>query len=377
MQNIKWVFKKIIASFGGLCVLLLVLILATVSFFCVDSVLYAKPSQSYSLGLVNNDKGQYGQVIVDAISSNTSIALHIIEDTNAAEKLLSNGIVEGWVLIPADYTDLIRDGRNISFQFKAAPGSISQQIGREALSNINIQLLIKEDVYRRCMDMYPDYDSCKAAVDNQLQLLDKNISAQYTISTSGGEPKTALSDTLFSKVFAKQAGVVTLFITFCFASMLQYMTLDDVCRVRKRLFHVKKGRLNGYISENSAFILLGILSIVAAKLCMPHFSATDSILMIPFVICAAGMCMCYIQADSHNSSIDMFIPLIVLILCFLGGCFFDVGAVSPVLKVISCITPTGLVLHGIQNNLVYPSIILTCLGFSFSIIGYLRYKKCK
>ncbi|MDD3400641.1 MAG: ABC transporter permease [Eubacteriales bacterium] len=375
MRSIKWAIKKTVFSLGGYASILVILAVSAVSFLTIERVLHQAPSNTYMLGIVNFDEGELGDEVVERMGNVNGITLTELNSTETAQRMIENGQLEAWAQIPADYSQTIKSLQKVELIYHSASGSLSEQFGRETLSFENIRLLIRYETYQRCRELYDNDEECARQVDAQMKKMDSIVENQYTLTRSDDIPRTAISKSLFSKVFAKQTGVVTLLVTFVCAAMLQYMTRADVCGSRKRSLSIINARRFVFASDYLAYIFAALIIIVVAKICMRKLSYLDCLKMLPYVLCISSICHCYAQTRKTNGAIDMLTPFVVLATCFIGGCFFDIGSVSSTMQIVSCISPAGLLIYGIDNASAYPSIILLVLSVVFLTLGYIRNKK--
>ncbi len=374
MSSIKWAFKKLLLTLGGIVPAIVITAACSLVFLAVDQILGSMANTQYFLGIVNLDEGTYGDELILEIGRVDAVKAVILPDSDVAEESMKLGRVEAWVTIPENYTEQVRAMKKVDFDLHSAPDSISEQMGRGVLAQLNMEFISKEETYNRCKDLFSTYDECKAEVDAKLCELDAKIAKQYSISFYG-EKQDKTSKGLFMNAFAKRSGLVAFVILLVLTSMLPYLCSSDVLRTSRRLLSTRRATLYGYISDYFTLLFAAVIVIAIAKIFMTGLSILDCFRLVPYAVCTSGLCLMYVRYAPINGSIDMLAPSIVLITSFLGGCFFDIASISAPFAVLSCLTPQGLFLYGLSTDKILPSIALLAIGLITFLIGLNKYKR--
>ncbi|MDO4564243.1 MAG: ABC transporter permease [Clostridia bacterium] len=369
MRAVRITALKLRYALGGLGSVIVVFALSCAAFLAVGGVLKAAPAEEYAFGIVNLDEGGFGVRLIEGLNEHGSTKVFVYESAEQAQDRMNGGEVEGWALIPASYSESVLRGRRVNFEFETAAGSSSGQLGRELVNYEHMRLELIQETYDRCRDLFDTDEECREAVDAALKTAGESGGSDYRISLSGGEARTALNSSLFSAVYVKSAGIVAMFIAFCAASMLRFLSAPDSARVSGRLLLSKREADLGLITDFAAVFCVCIALIILGKLCLDGLEFFECLHLVIYSALISALCLLYAYSTALHGAIDAFVPFIVLISCLLGGCFFELGEISPAVRLLSFLTPQGLALWSIREGGLWPALpplLLTALVFALA-----------
>lgn len=331
MLNIMKVISKILFKRKGFVIstfiLPLILIVAMSGLSSSSSV--------YNIGIINKDKGEFGQVIEDSLDESEVINLTNLEDKDYSEELIFHKY-EMIVTIDEDYTDKVIEGDLSKIKYRAlGEGEMSNIVGSiietqsnslyTICNNVNVKDVGIQNVIDTFKDSKPDFTEIKTEkqigkVSNSLGLL------FYVIFFSAGSACVFLLEderfgtkdrTIMSNISEKQyyGAHISIYMLFGSIPAIEYFIF---CNILGMDFGV----------ENKVWVL--IIGLLMSLLAVTFNIFVTSIVKNKMIYSLISSCF----------TIPMFM---------LSGCYWPYEMMSDTLQKVGKIFPTRWLLEAYEN----------------------------
>lgn len=317
------------------------------------------------LAIEMRDESQEAQELSRRLSEQSGVSLvQVVEGEGS--RLLSNGRVEGLLIVGQGYGVSIREGGKLPLSYQSSASAVSAQAAREIIAG---QALMQQARIRGILSAEFRLGTKLSEKEQEvlLELMDEEevgLPPLFQVMRSGGEQ--AASQPAFSP---NQMGFAMLLVMVVLLNCSSWMGQTDARRVEHRIKVVPRGRLLSYSSDVLTLFCSGLLIYTATQLPAGLPSLGEAVSMLAYVSCVTGLALTLVRLTALSSSkVDILAPFIALITSLLGGSFGNLGQFSARVQTLTCLTPQGLAMRGAMGSitaifvLLAVSVILLFLG---------------
>lgn len=348
--------QKVKAMSGGLPGLVCLLLAVALCGSLAASAVREAP-RTLRLGVVLPDSDPYASQLCERLSAQEGLEVLPV-DGESGSSLLSSGRIEGLLTVAPGYTDALGKSGTLPLRYQSAVGTSSGQALREIIAG---QASIQRAMLRGLADAEKRLERSLSHAERetllaQMEAEETDAAPLYAVSGLDGMGTTESLFTPGQFSFALLAVMLTA-LTWC-----AWTGTPDARRVELRLASLPGGRALSYGSDALALLLVSTAAGVCALLldglvlpwCLPLLAYT-------FCVTGAALTLCRLGSAER---MDVLAPFAALLTCLAGGCFGDLGSLSPALHALSLFTPQGLALRGGGALL-----ILTLAGSLLLLLG--------
>lgn len=367
MKIFSLTFKKISVLFGGRPLLLpaaaaaLALCLAVISGICS-----AGKSDSVRITIVNESGGELSNELVAQLKETPGLYINMSESIGEAENEVSRGSSEALLHILDGYDEHVADEKISGLiRLVTAPGSVSSEYIRETVSG---KILAKRAEVRVLKGLEDEgYDISE--FDSYMEEL--NAPQIYRIESFGGG--VSAEKAVFGKGFAGYEGFAALAVMLIMLTVSRQFAERSSKLVTERLRSIRCGIGLAFGSDLLALFLPAVFFSLIAFALAPERSPRLILGLCAYSLMITGLCLLLSNAGG-GGRIDVASPFIALATSILGGCFADLGSLSPALSAISKYTPQGQLIAFVHGADLF-AVILAAEGLLLCVLAFLLQKK--
>lgn len=357
--------KKLVAAFGGAPMLPAVYAAVALCFFACSAIVTATAPEKAVVAVFDGCGGELSRELVRSISSAEGITAVTVSCPEAGEDELLKGRAEVLISISPEYDELLSgEGAAKLVSLSTAPGAVSAELIRETLSGL---LIAQRSALRAAAQLEAEgFD----ASEMQKYMDEFEISHLYSTSVTGG---AGAQKAVFGTAYACYEGVAGLLILLLLLTLSRRLADPASRLVAYRLASAENGRGIAFLSDLAALMLAGLIASAAAFAFAPSRSFAFALGLFCFCLCVSGLCVLITRRGS-SARLDIAAPFIALATSVIGGCFADLGMLSPALKIAARLTPQGQLTAAARGAYAFAA-LLGAEGVLLSCAAWLLHRK--
>jgi hypothetical protein len=357
-------YMKGMALSGGVAGLVTLLAVASLCGAVAVHALNRSGPEQLALAIEMRDESQETQELSRRISEQPGVSLLQVAEGEGS-RLLSNGRVEGLLIVGRGYGANIREGRKLPLSYRSSASAVSAQAAREIIAG---QALMQQARARGILNAESRLGTKLSEKEQEvlLKLMDEeevSLSPLYQVVRSGGERVAARP--LFSP---NQMGFAMLLVMVVLLNCSSWMGQTDARRVEHRIAVVPRGRLLSYSSDAFTLFCTGMLIYAAIQLPAGLPSPREAVSMLAYVSCVTGLALSLVRLTALSSKVEVLAPFIALITSLLGGSFGNLAQFSARVQTLTCLTPQGLAMRGAMGSVI-PIFVLLAASVVLLFLG--------
>ncbi|MCR5808583.1 MAG: ABC transporter permease [Clostridiales bacterium] len=335
--------------FGGRPLLMpLSLLILALCLFAVRAAVTASAASEVNVCVVDECGGEYSKKLTESLSSAPGIKALFPASVAEAEDEISAGNAEALIVIPADYDDRVA-GDNASglIRVVTAPGSVSADMIRETVSGKMI--LLRAELRAKAALVSEGYDISRF---DEYEMEFRSPTLYRVVEVGGSSADRAV----FGKGFPGYEGFAALALMLLVLTLTKQFGARESRLVAGRLCSVRHGGSLAFSSDIAAVFGLCLIYSVPAFAIAPERSLPLALGLVSYSLCLTGLCLLLAKVGG-SGRIDMASPFIALVTSILGGCFAELGSLSPALGLIAKFTPQGQLIAAASGKLVFCALL--------------------
>ena len=288
-------------------------------------------------------------------------------DLPSARRALVRGEIEGILVIGAGYADALAADQGGALRYESASSSLSIQGAREVAagkSSAQRSVLRAQAQAEQALGRPLD-EAERGALAAAIAAAEETIPALYVLDTADGTP-------LPPPFVPGQMSFAALTVLFTLLTAASWCGSAGARLTERRMLSLPRGRLVAYASDCLALALLGGLVMAAALL--PGGDAASLPAAALYVLAAAALALALVRFTALAGRVDALAPLLALLLCLAGGCFMDLGQLSPAMDALSLLSPAGLAVRAADGS-AGASAALAAVAAALFVLGMPRREK--
>jgi ABC-2 type transport system permease protein len=345
----------------------------------------------WNLLVLNEDEGNLGSVLVERLTNNASLAVSTVVDIDAGTAAVENGEAVGLLILPANFSQSLLQG--ISLDFIVDPTVITQAQAVEQLvlvevskiggslgaaqfsTNVAEQLTLfstaaEEEIY------------FEAGVEQALAAWE---SPPITISTNAETSSIPAGNALSSP------GMMVMFTMFLMLGGAAVLVVEREQGTLRRLLAMPFDRANILLGKMLGIYLAGLFQIVFLILAgiilfgvgWGQSPLALALMVLGFAFAVTGLSIAMAALARTPAQVNSLTTLVVLSISALGGAWWPLEVVPPILQTVAHFTPVAwamdgfhdIVTRGLDVTAVLPEFsVLVGFGLVFMLIGLLRFR---
>lgn len=355
---------KGMALSGGIGGLVILLVVASLCGAVASHALSKSEPEQLILATEILDETQAAQELGTRVSEQSGVSLVQVAEGEGSH-LLSNGRVEGLLIVGQGYGAALQHGGTLPLSYRSSASAVSALAAREIIAG---QVLMQQARIRGILNAESRLGVVLSEAEQErlLQMMnaeEAGLPSLYQVVQSG--EKQATAQTPFSP---NQMGFAMLLVMVTLLNCSSWMGQADARRVEHRMVVVPKGPLLSYSSNALTLFCSGLLIYTATQLPVGLPSISEVVSMFAYVSCVTGLALTLVGVSAPSSKLEILAPFIALITSLLGGSFGNLAQFSTSVRILSCLTPQGLAMRGATGSvaaisvLLAASVLLLCLG---------------
>lgn len=332
MRFFALTFKKLRVLFGGRLVLLPVaLAVFALVFAAAGSAFTRERNTEVKLAAVDFCGGELSSALIGAVSEAPGFEVILCPDMRSAEDALLSGSAEAILTLDKAFDAGLIAGSSGLIDVITAPGSVSAELIRETAAGKLIALRSRQVVLGSLASDGIDasrFDSFAAEFDPP--------SIYKIVSVNGAGAESAV----FGKGFAGYEGLAGLALLLLAMTLSRRLSMEGSRLVSLRLSALPGGSALAFSTDAAALFISSLIPAAAVFCFAPNRSAETAVGLFAYCALITGVCLAVISA-AGSGRVDMLSPAVAVFTSLLGGCFADLGSLSPVLRAVSYLTPQG------------------------------------
>ena len=345
----------------------------------------------WNLLVLNEDEGNLGSVLVERLTNNASLAVSTVVDIDAGTAAVENGEAVGLLILPANFSQSLLQG--ISLDFIVDPTVVTQAQAVEQLvlvevskiggslgaaqfsTNVAEQLTLfstaaEEEIY------------FEAGVEQALAAWE---SPPITISTNAETSSIPAGNALSSP------GMMVMFTMFLMLGGAAVLVVEREQGTLRRLLAMPFDRANILLGKMLGIYLAGLFQIVFLILAgiilfgvgWGQSPLALALMVLGFAFAVTGLSIAMAALARTPAQVNSLTTLVVLSISALGGAWWPLEVVPPILQTVAHFTPVAwamdgfhdIVTRGLDVTAVLPEFsVLVGFGLVFMLIGLLRFR---
>ena len=365
LASILWFrLKAVIGSVWMLAFLLLTLFCG---FYAAHAIVHIEGPETLHIAVVDLDESALSAALAEELCALEGLTVSVLDEASA-QILLARGNVEGILTIGAGYADALTRDARLPLFYDSARAAASRTAARELIAGRVI-------AQRSLLRAYAELEALGiAASEADLKALiaefQESANPLYTFAYDDGGP-AALPRT--DRMFAGYLGFVALALILVMMSLSQWFAQPDSRRVANRMRAIPGGAVRSFFADALLLFGIGCVILLLAVLASLSLSAREAVYLVVYVYAVTGICLALSKLQEAGS-MDVMAPMIALFTSILGGSFMDLGALSPLLRLLSLLTPQGQMLYGLNHETLWPLLVLAGIGTGLLWICFPRGK---
>jgi len=347
--------KAMIGSFWLLVFLLLALLFC---FSVAHAIVNTQGAESLQIALVDFDESSLSSALSEDLRLLEGVELTVLDEASA-QMMLARGNVEGILTIDAGYAQALEQGLRLPLFYDSAGTAASRMAAREMIAG---QVIAQRSLLRAYgelgrLGIYTTEAELRALIAEFQEGANPLYTFTFDATASAATQRTG-------SLFAGYLGFVTLALILLMMTLSQWLAQPDARRVATRMRALPGGKTLSFFADVLLLFGIGSLLILLASLASFSLSLRETIYLFAYLYCITGICL-LLSRWQEAGSIDVMAPMIALFTSILGGAFMDLGAFSPLLRMLSLLTPQGQLLYGLGYGLLWPMMVLLAVGTCF------------
>jgi len=332
--------RKLLAMSGGRAGLCTLLAVAALCGALAGYALGREGPEHLAIAVSVDRSDPWAAELVDRLSALEGVTVAETGEKEA-RALLGSGAVEGALLIGNGYGDALLEEDSLPLTYLGAARAVSDQAAREMVAGLaagqRARLRGISDAEARLGRTLTEPERVQLLDDMERDA--QNVPALYEFTALSGKNASAADP------FAPTPlGFASLVVTFTALTWGAWLGGDDQRRVEERMASLTGGRVLSYTSDCLALFLAALLAGGCALLPSGGTGPWELLGVAGCAWCASVLALTAVRLTGLAGRVDALAPFLALITCLLGGCFGDLGHLSPQLRLISLCTPQGLAL---------------------------------
>lgn len=371
MSAIRMSLRKCLAMLGGAASAGIVMLAACLCAYALNGVYTAKKEDSIIVDVVLLDTDANGvtEHILQKMGEGGDLTLRYVDANTAGANLLW-GRTEGVLTIQDGFSRSVMLDTP-AFTYQSSPQSASSTYVLERFSSALLSYRLFESCIQLRMNAGISYEDAEAQVTAAWHEIAERQGKGYTVTTFDTDVTKETKHSVFTQVYAKSSGFVAMLLMSLFASALQWLIMEDAKRVSIRLDSQPHGRLLSKGTDMLSMLLIGMLTAALCGAIQGTVTVRYMLGFFSYCVFLGGLFLLLSGVMRANGQVQVFVPFLTLVSSLIGGCLFDLSAVSPALQKAAFVTPQGLLLYGLQHETALPFILLLALGGSAFVLSLL------
>jgi len=345
--------KAMVGRGGLLAFLLLALFFC---FYVAHAITTVQEADSLHIALVDLDESRLSTALSAELGLMEGMTLSVFDDEMSAQLALARGNVEGILIVGPGYADALEQGGRLPLFYRSAGAAASRTAAREMIAGRVI-------AQRSLMRAYGELErlgiqTTEAELRDLIAQFEENAHPLYAFSFHAAAPAN-LHPT--DSMFAGYLGFVSLALILVMMTLSQWFAQPDSRRVATRMRTVPRGGALSFSGDVLLLLGIGSVTILLAYLASFSLSLIEVVYLFAYMYCIAGVCL-LLSKLQEAGAMDVMAPMVALFTSILGGSFMDLGALSPLLRALSLLTPQGHLLYGLAHGVIWPLAVLAGAG---------------
>lgn len=351
---------KLCAMFGGLDTAPVVYILIACCFAAFAATLEAPSPDRVTLAVYDACGGEYSAEFVEAMACYEGIDVIRVSSKEAGEDELLKGRAEVLLTVSESYDEKLTSSEATELiSLETAPGAVSAELIREAAAGI---MLSRRSLATVSAELAAEgFDPSEMSV----YMREFDLPKLYSVETAGSSSEAGRA--VFGGAYACYEGIVALALLLLLLTLSRRMT-DGASRVSaNKLFSALHGRAIAFVSDVGALWLAGAIVVCIALPFAARITPALVLGLVAYDVCIAGLCLLVSRFGSAGR-LDIAAPIVALATSVIGGCFIDLGSLSPALKTLARFTPQGQLIAAAAGEVPF-IILLAAEGALFALLS--------
>lgn len=332
--------RKLLAMSGsgaGLCALLAAALLCGT---LAGHALSLEGPEHLAIAVSVDRSDPWAAELADRLSAREGVTVAEVSEEEA-RALLGNGKAEGALLVGAGYGDALAEGNRPPLTYLGAAPAVSVQAAREIVAGLvagqraRLRGIAEAEIRLERELTGPERTKLLDEMERDAQ----NAPALYEFTTLSGGKTSAVDPFAPSPL-----GFAALVVAMTVLTWGAWLGGEDQRRVEDRMASLTGGRSLSYVSDCLALFFAALSAGLCALLPGGGTGPWELLGLAGCTWCAAALALAAVRLTGLAGRVDALAPFLALITCLLGGCFGDLGQLSPQLRLISLCTPQGLAL---------------------------------
>ena len=343
------------AMIGRIWLLLFLLLALSFCFYVANGIVNAPVAKTLNIAVVDLDESHLSMELSAQLRSLEGVQLSVLGEEEA-QMSLARGNVEGILTIGAGYADALENALDLPLFYDSSAAVATRTAAREMIAG---QVITQRSVIRAKTELE----------DAGVQVSSEELAALLLQFNEQANPLYRFSvDTTISPVshnigdmFAGYLGFVALAMILTMMTLSQWFALPDSKQVVRRMQVLPTGKKLSFGADVLSLLVVGGVMVLLAYLFASSLSFVEVIYLLAYAYGIMGVCL-LLSRWQEAGSIDVLAPLIALFTSILGGSFMNLSSLSPMLRILSLVTPQGQMLYGIGYGLIWPLFLLLAVG---------------
>ena len=335
---------KLSVMFGGRRVIPIVYLLLAACLLASSLIVTAKEPERVTLAVLDECGGEYSGELVRAVSAAEGFRVTQVDTREKAEDLLLSGHAEALLTVEADYDERILDeGSTRLICLASAPGAASAELIRETVAGL---LAASRSEARIAAELEEEgFDSSDMAA----YMDEFAVPRMYSFEIVGG---ASAQRAVFGTSYACYEGIAALGVLLLLLTLSRRLADGSSRLASMRLAAAENGRAIAFVSDFAALLIAGLIACALAFAFAPQRSILLALGLLAYDICIAGLCL-LVSRFGSLARLDIAAPFIALVTSVVGGCFADLGMLSPALGTLARFTPQGQLIAAAKGSAVF------------------------
>ena len=339
--------RKLCLLFDGRIALAPLVILALCAcFIAVSAASSAVRSDKLRLMITGDRQSELASGFAEELSACEGFDAERVSNEEAVYALAS-GRADALLSIDPGFDEGLYSGSGGLITIVTAPGSVSAEAVRETAAG---KLLALRSRLQVVAELEKEGIS---TVDFERFMAEFDVPKLYRIEYSDG---TSAENAVFGQGFACYEGFAGMALMLIMLTLSKRLSSREADLVLTRLRVLLSGGGLGFVTDAFALFLTGLACAAPAFAFAPRHSPEFAVSLICYCVLMTGLCL-LIGAASSGGRMDIASPAVALITSILGGCFADMGALSPALLVLSRLTPQGQLTAAVRGEPVFIAVL--------------------
>ncbi|MBE5759218.1 MAG: ABC transporter permease [Clostridiales bacterium] len=369
MSILRLSLYKTKMAFGGIGILLVVLLVFGFVFSLVSEITQIKAPEAIPFAVVDEDNSPQSKALVRAFAEENGLEMAVLTE-DAAILALSYGDAEGMLKIEKSYGDKItRETKMLPLAFYAAPSSVSAEALREIVSGT----VLSQAAFERGMLHAGEKQEAYRAIFDSLEVK-VPFTAQYNNSDM-----QAKDSFLFEDIQAMTYGFFMfslIMVLFSAARRLGETSSRAVC---ERARSIILGAFKDYCSDLLSLVFCACSVVFCAFPVLQIDLYAAAVIFVTILLLSAFLVLfknIFVEGKADSLSV-----ILLILTSIIGGCFGEASFNHVLFGKLAYCTPQGLFLAAIRGEshclaiLAALAVLLIAFGLYRFVFPYRRQNK--